>query len=129
LLPFALVEETVEEMRRRLSELQALVDEGGDEIEWVCDMDGAALRSLLTYWVNIGQLSGETLAAAGAGWGSDEAERFHGRLLRSVIDGLAPIDAAYAARLERAWHPPTLDLTAAASEAASEAEPRSDSRP
>src|SRR5205085_1052310 len=81
-LPFALVEETVETMRVQLQLLRDRIDSGDAVVEWVCDADGAELRSLLTYWVNIGQLSDDTLAAAGVGWGPEEAERFHSRLLR-----------------------------------------------
>jgi hypothetical protein len=108
LLPFALSDDTVDDMRHHLRGLRSLVDRGAPEIAWECEADGPELRSLLTYWVNIGQLSEETLRAAGVGWASDEGERFHARLLRSVIDGLAPIDAPYAERLERAWHQPAL---------------------
>jgi hypothetical protein len=105
-LPFALPAEALAEMRSIVQAMQRRAATGTSFV-WECDTTMADLKALITYWLNIGKLSSETLERVGGHWSDDVGERFHRLLLDALLEHLDGIDPAYADRLRRGWDRPT----------------------
>ena len=80
--------------------------EVGTSFFWDCDTTLTERKTLVIYWLNLGKLSDETLDRIGAAYSGDVGERFHARLLSSLLDQLDDADPAYAARLRAMWGRP-----------------------
>lgn len=105
LLPFALPIEQVEQMRAVLVAMhrRAL---SSPIFSWEAEVSVEELKPMLTYWLNIGRLSDETVAASGGRWACDAGEDFHRAVLDSVLGQLEEVDPVYVARLRLAWSRP-----------------------
>ena len=105
LLPFALPREQVEQMRAVLVAMhrRAL---SSPIFSWEAEVSVEELKPMLTYWLNIGRLSDETVAASGGRWASEAGEDFHRAVVESVLGQLEEVDAVYVARLRLAWSRP-----------------------
>lgn len=103
-LPFALPVETLIGMRaivEAMGRRAASTTEGS--FTWECDTTLAELKTLITYWLNLGKLSERTLASIGGRYSGAEGERFHTALLDSLLAHLRSVDPEYAARLRVGW--------------------------
>ena len=105
LLPFALPREEVAAMTRILEAMHERARTSA-EFVWECETTLEELKPILTYWLNIGRLSDETVAASGGRWSSEAGEEFHTGVLASLIDQIETVDATYAERLRSAWRQP-----------------------
>lgn len=106
LLPFALPKEQVEQMRRVLVAMhrRALAS---PIFTWEAEVSVEELKPMLTYWLNIGRLSDETVDASGGRWACAAGEDFHRAILNSLLDQLEEVDPVYVSRLRVAWGRPT----------------------
>src|SRR5687767_3969125 len=73
LLPFKLPQETYLELRAILESMHRSTDRTSD-FRWRCEVEVDELKPLLTYWLNLGRLSDDTVAASGGRWSGDEGE-------------------------------------------------------
>lgn len=105
LLPFALPREQVEQMRSVLVAMhrRAL---SSPIFTWEVEVSVEELKPMLTYWLNIGRLSDETVTASGGRWATAAGEDFHGAILTSLLDQLEEVDPTYVSRLRLAWRLP-----------------------
>ena len=101
-LPFSLPVEALIEMRAVVSAMQARASAGRSFV-WQCETTLDDLKTLITYWLNIGKLSEHTLEAIGGRYSGEAGERFHAVLLASLLEQLAAVEPAYAARLREGW--------------------------
>jgi hypothetical protein len=106
-LPFALPFEALVGMRGVVSALRAVAARtAAPSFFWECETTLGDLKTLVTYWLNLGKLSDETLESIGGRYSGDVGERFHAALLASLIEGLEAADPVYAARLRQVWSQP-----------------------
>jgi hypothetical protein len=113
-LPFALPIEALAAMRTVVRAIHDAAAVGGESFVWDCETTLPDLKTLITYWLNIGKLSDGTLDQIGGRYSGDDGERFHARLLSSMLQQLDAVDATYADRLRDAWRRPTTPTTVAA---------------
>lgn len=123
LLPFKLPREAYHELRRILEDMRRTAEHERD-FRWRCEIDVEHLKPLLTYWVNLGRLSDDTIAASGARWSGDDGERFHGAVLDALLVQLDEVDPEHADRLRRAWRQPALPSRSTSVDAGAEGSPR-----
>ena len=104
-LPFALPREAWLSMRAVVAAMHRRADVGSSFF-WDCDTTLPELKTLVTYWLNLGKLSADTLDRIGGEYSGEVGERFHARLLSSLLDQLDDADPTYAARLRAMWGRP-----------------------
>jgi hypothetical protein len=106
-LPFALPFEALLEMRGVLRAMQATAAAAaGPSFVWDCETTLSDLKTLITYWLNLGKLSDQTLDSIGGRYSGDDGERFHAVLLASLLDEVEAVDPTYAGRLREGWSQP-----------------------
>ena len=105
LLPFALPREQRTAMRALLEAMRRRAL-SAEVFEWELEATLEELKPTLTYWLNIGRLSDQTVADVGGRWSSPEGEEFHASILKALLEQVAQEDPSYAERLRRAWRQP-----------------------
>lgn len=124
-LPFAVPVEALVEMRAVVRAL-GIRASAGEPFFWECETTLPELKMLITYWLNLGKLSEDTLARIGGRYSGEVGERFHAVLLESLLAELEPVDPEYAARLRASWRRPVspraiVDLRATEAQVAADA--------
>ncbi len=104
-LPFSLPDEMVSLYRTILERMHDLA-EGTTEFFWECDTTLEDLKPVVTYWVNIGNLTDAAVEALGGQWSRPAGEAFHSELLRSLLTQLEESEPVFAARLRTTWSGP-----------------------
>ena len=124
-LPFALPVEALVEMRAVVTALRARASAAGQPFFWDCETTLPELKTLITYWLNLGKLSERTLDRIGGRYSGEVGERFHAALLTSLLAQLEAVDPVYAERLRTSWERPTeatvVDLRSPAASSAARA--------
>lgn len=113
-LPFALPEEMVAQYRSILVRMRAQA-QASETFFWECDTTLEDLKPVVTYWVNIGNLSDATLEALGGQWASPAGEAFHSELLAALLEQLEVEEPAFGARLRATWQSPRTPSSASRS--------------
>lgn len=109
-LPFALPDEMITVYRSVLEGMRSMA-EGTTEFVWECDTTLEDLKPVVTYWVNIGNLSDATLEVLGGHWACPAGEAFHSEMLESLLSQLEESEPEFGARLRSIWSAPRTTRT------------------